>query len=79
MYSYHVVQIPQVLQVSAKEQDTALAALMQRLIEQNAAQGWEFYRVDTLSVAVAPGCLAALFGARQTFTPYSVVTFRRPR
>ncbi len=51
---------------------------MQTLANEYAAQGWEFYRVDTIGVVVQPGCLASLFGAQRTVTEYYVVTFRRP-
>ncbi len=79
MYEYKMIQIPRTLQVTAKTQDTALASLMQDLVNQHAVDGWEFYRVDSLSVMVPAGCLTALFGARETYTQYSVVCFRKPR
>jgi hypothetical protein len=79
MYDYKMIQIPRTLQVTAKTQDTALASLMQDLVNQHAVGGWEFYRVDALSVMVPAGCLAALGGARETYTQYSVVCFRKTR
>lgn len=79
MYEYKMVQIPRTIQVTAKTQETALANLMQELVNRHAVGGWEFYRVDSLSVMVPPGCLGALGGARETYTQYSVVCFRKPR
>ena len=49
------------------------------MANQYTAQGWEFFRVDTVGVAVQPGCLAALLGQRQVVINYYVVTFRRQK
>ncbi|MBB5295969.1 1,4-dihydroxy-2-naphthoate octaprenyltransferase [Deinococcus metallilatus] len=52
--------------------------MVQRAINDHAQSGWEFYRSDTYGVAVAPGCLGALFAAKHEYTQYGVLTFRRP-
>lgn len=77
-YEYRMIQIPPSISVPAKEWRGQEAAFyLQSIANEQAAQGWEFYRVDRVGVVVQPGCLAALLGARQSLIEYFVVTFRR--
>lgn len=75
-----MVQIPPNIAVQRKAaQGTEAAAYLQDLVNQQAAQGWEFYRVDSIGVKLQPGCLGALFGQREQLVLYYVVAFRRLR
>lgn len=77
-FEYFMVQVPPTIQVKQKEfMGNEAAYFLQTTANQYAAQGWEFYRVDSIGVAVQPGCLAALLGQKQTLISYYVVTFRR--
>lgn len=77
-YEYKMIQAPSTIEVEEKERRGNEAAYyLQSLANEQAAQGWEFYRVDTVGVVSKPGCLASLFGAKETFYEYYVVTFRR--
>lgn len=78
MYDYRMVQVPPNISVRKSTGNDA-AMYLQTIASEQAAQGWEFYRVDTIGVAVDPGCLGMLLGQRQALTQYYVVTFRRPR
>jgi len=74
-----MLQIPPSISVRAKDvTGTEAAQYLQALASEQAAEGWDFYRVDSIGVVTNPGCLAALFGARQSLIEYFVVTFRRP-
>jgi hypothetical protein len=77
-YEYKMVQIRPTVAVQASEHigDEA-ARYLQSVVNERAVNGWEFYRVDTLSVAIPPGCLAGIFGAPTAYNQYYVVTFRR--
>jgi len=78
MYEYRVVQIPPTIQVENSYQMSQAAAIyLQKLIDENALNGWHFYRIDTMGVFNPPGCLASLFGNKGDYTNYYVVTFRR--
>ncbi len=50
---------------------------LNQIVNQEAQQGWEFHRVDTIGVEVAPGCLQGLLGQRNQTHHYYVVSFRR--
>ena|ERR1044072_4385615 len=79
-YEYQMVQIPSNFSMSANQmQGNEIASYVQEWANRLAASGWEFYRIDTMGVTASPGCLAGLFGAQQTYTQYSIMTFRRLR
>lgn len=73
-----MLQLPQTFVL---KQDTGkeIAAYLQQLSTNMSAEGWEYYRVDSVGVAVSPGCWATMFGAKQSMTYYNVVTFRRAK
>ena len=50
-YSYKMIQIPQAIIVKEKEhKGQEAAAYLQRVVDEWAQKGWEFYRVDTIGV-----------------------------
>ncbi|MBX7219638.1 MAG: hypothetical protein K1Y36_06815 [Blastocatellia bacterium] len=53
------------------------AKQLQDLINHHSLQGWEFYRMDSVSLYENPGCLAGLLGAKTTETRLDMVIFRR--
>ena len=48
------------------------------LINQYAAQGWEFTAFNDVNIEIKPGCLASLLGRKTEFMPFDQVVFRRP-
>lgn len=76
MPEFKTVQLPHNF-IFKKDTGTEVAAYLQTVIDQHSAQGWEFYRIDQVGVAVQPGCMGALTGVKQTYTYYNIVTFRR--
>lgn len=77
-YEYKMIQIPPNISVQAKShKGNEAAAYLQNVVNNEATEGWEFYRVDSIGVEVQPGCLAGLFGQRSEGTTYHVITFRR--
>ena len=78
-YRYKMIQIAPSLVVNAQVvQGQEAAQHLEGIVNQWAAAGWEFYRVDTMGIYTPPGCLAGLFGGQTTYSQYYVVTFRRP-
>lgn len=79
-YEYKMVQVPPVINVKAKNhQGGEGAAYLEEVVNQQASDGWEFYRVDTIGVRTEPGCLAALFGQKSETLAYYVITFRKEK
>jgi hypothetical protein len=80
MYEYKMVQVPPTIQLQTRDHVGNEAALyLQSIANEQAAQGWEFFRVDEVGVRNNPGCLASLFGQKAITTTYYVVTFRKTR
>lgn len=79
MYTYSMVQVPPNISIAAKGQKgNEAAAYLQGVVNQKAEDGWEFQRVDAIGVNVEAGCLAGLFGQKNTYQTYYVITFRKP-
>lgn len=80
MYEYKMVQVPPNIEVQAKQhKGNEAAAYLQAVVDRHASDGWEFYRVDSIGVSVAPGCLDALMGKKAQLSSYYVISFRRPK
>jgi hypothetical protein len=77
-FEYHMVQIPPTIVVDHARGNEA-ALYLQRVVNEQAQRGWEFYRVNAFTVKQRPGCLLGLFSGVETSNfIYHVVTFRRP-
>ena len=77
MYRYRMVQVPPTIPVSKSQQETAAAEYMENIVNEQAAEGWEFYRVDEIGVNVQPGCLSSILGRKSETVTYYVLTFRQ--
>ncbi|WP_416424308.1 DUF4177 domain-containing protein [Pseudomonas sp. App30] len=79
MYTYKMVQVPPTIQVQAsKHRGNEAALYLQHVVNQHAAEGWEFYRIDSIGVAVKAGCLDALRGKKDSLASYHVISLRKP-
>lgn len=74
-YHYTTSQLPT---VTVKEGNEA-AVYLKKLINGMAERGWEFYRVDPMSVEIEPGCLGTLLGQSSSYTSVHVAVFRKRR
>lgn len=86
-YTYKFVQVPRNITIEGpsvitgrqKVDPTQVAAhYLEVVVNQVVADGWEFYRIDSIGVATSPGCLASLLGQKATFDSYNVISFRKP-
>ncbi len=75
-YQYKMVQLPHTFVVK-KQTESDIAPFLENLVNEHSLKGWDFYRIDSVGVAVNPGCLAGLLGNKQTMTNYNVVCFRK--
>ena len=76
-YQYNMIQVPPNISIQGAERGQEAAQYLQNVVNEQARQGWEFHRVDTIGVEVKPGCLFALLGRSAEYTQYFVITFRR--
>ena len=77
-YKYKMVQAPKNLRAQGAASSAGIAeGYLQTIVDQNAVDGWEFYRVDDMTVSNSPGCLGGLMGQKETYTVYNVISFRK--
>ena len=57
---------------------TDVAKQLETIIQQHAAQGWEFCQLSDVNIEVQPGCIAGLFGAEVQYARFDQVIFRAP-
>ena len=50
---------------------------LQAVIDEHARQGWDFYSVEKINIAVSPGCFASLFGTSTALLDFDQIVFRR--
>jgi hypothetical protein len=74
-YQYQVV--PFIGKIKSSQSAGEVSAQLQAVINQYAAQGWEFYQLNDVNIEVQPGCLAGLFGAKTAYVLLDQVIFRR--
>ncbi|EAU0218288.1 DUF4177 domain-containing protein [Salmonella enterica subsp. enterica] len=75
MYTYKMIQVPPNISVKAKDNKAGIAAAyLQDVVNEHAADGWEFQRIDTIGIEEKPGCFG---GNKVNFTQYYVITFRK--
>lgn len=55
------------------------SAELEKAINVNAQDGWEFYQIGAISIVAAPGCLASLTGAKAGSIRMDQLIFRRER
>lgn len=79
MYDYKMVQVPRDLETLKGQGDGLAAKMLQRIIDENTYDKWEFYRIDNLTITEKPGCFGALTGQKETFSSVGVVCFRRAK
>jgi len=77
-YIYKMKQIPQNISIQEGDSMTDKVALyLEKIVNEYAEKGWEFFRVDEMGYRINPGCLGALFGQQPERVSFYVVTFRR--
>lgn len=75
MYGYKIV--PFLASVSGVVEGGAVAKQLQAAIDEHAVADWEFYGLVSPEVKVRPGCLAGLFGAKESYTRFDQLVFRK--
>jgi hypothetical protein len=48
-----------------------------QLINSNCVDGWDFYALEEVAVTNKPGCLASLFGAKESTVMYNMLVFKK--
>lgn len=78
MSQYKCVAGPKNLVVNKSEDMVKAVGQFSELINQNCKDGWDFFALEEVSVTRKPGCLAALFGAKDMTVSYNMLVFKKP-
>lgn len=76
VYEYHCVAGPTVISVKSENEKKEAVKAFQDIINQQAAQGWEYVGIDEFRTSEAPGCLQ---GNVPKITVFKMLVFRRLR
>ena len=77
-YEYKMIQVPPNITVKSRNhQGNEAAYYLQSIANEQAGDGWDFYRVDAVGVTLEPGCIGGLFGRKAIQQQYYVITFRK--
>ena len=78
-YEYRMVQVAEHIVAKAETlQGDEAAVYLEEIVNQQAYEGWEFYRIDEMKASIDS---PAIFGTRSTSAPVAlyVITFRREK
>lgn len=76
VYKYKFIPVPRDFTSDIGLGYKKVEDFMQKTVDEMVKQGWEFYRIDSLTVTERPGCLQGLFGAKETFHSINIICFR---
>jgi hypothetical protein len=79
MPSYEYKVVPFIGKVKQGGSAEEVSRQLQSLISTNATDGWEMYQLEEVNIEVSPGCIAGLFGAKESYEKFDQVIFRRER
>jgi Domain of unknown function (DUF4177) len=74
-YTYKVV--PFMGKANANGQVDQVSRQLEKIINDEAAAGWEFHQLGRCDIEVKLGCLAGLLGAKTAFVSWDQVIFHK--
>jgi hypothetical protein len=74
-YQYRVV--PFIGSIKSGQAAGEVAQQLESAINQQVAQGWEFWTFYDGNIQVQTGCIAGLMGAKASYMAYDQLVFRR--
>jgi hypothetical protein len=75
-FLYKVVPLTPGVKEGDKNKAGKVAEQVQSLVNMS-GDGWEFHRVETVYVSIAPGCLSAFGGSKAVYMPLNQVVFKK--
>ena len=77
MSQYRCVPGPKTIVVNKIEDMDSAVVQYSDLINQHCGDGWDFFSLEEITVSNKPGCLAALFGAKDETRHYNMLVFKK--
>jgi hypothetical protein len=78
-YRYQVVPFLGTMNtgIFTNENARTVSSQLQRLINQHAEQGWQFYSLEKVNIQTNPGCIGQLLGQSASYITFDQVIFRQ--
>ena len=77
MSNYEYKVVPFTGKIKGKQTAQDVSEQLKNAISISATNGWEFYQLGEVDVGIAPGCLAALLGAKESYVKFDQLIFRK--
>ena len=75
-YEYRVV--PFIGRINDDQGADIAAKQLNELIAKNTYGEWELHQLADVNIEVKPGCLAGLFGAKESYIRFDQLIFKKP-
>ena len=80
LYEYKTVALSQCLVVKeGQDLGKTIATLIEKITNEMANEGWEYYRSESYVMKENLGCLSALFGKEAKERIFNVLVFRKEK
>lgn len=78
MSNYTYTVVPFIGKIKSNESAVEVSNQLQNIINTKAENGWELHQLSEVNIEVKPGCLAGLFGAKETYVKFDQIIFKKP-
>ncbi len=75
MAKYKVV--PFIGKIKSGQMAGEVSSQLESVINQHASQGWTLDQIQSVNIEVKPGCLAGLFGAKESYVKFDQIVFKQ--
>ena len=75
MAKYKVV--PFIGKIKSSQSAGEVSSQLESVINQYAGQGWTLDQIQSVNIEVKPGCLAGLFGAKESYVKFDQIVFKQ--
>ena len=75
MATYKVV--PFIGKIKSSQSAGEVSSQLESVINQHASQGWTLDQIQSVNIEVKPGCLAGLFGAKESYVKFDQIVFKQ--
>ena len=75
MSKYKVV--PFIGKIKSRQTASEVSRQLESVINDHASAGWTLDQIQSVNIEVKPGCLAGLFGAKESYVKFDQVVFRQ--
>lgn len=76
-FIYKVVPLTPGVKEGDKNKSSRVAEQVQAIINDQSHENWEFHRVETIYVSIAPGCMSSFGGAKAVYMPVNQLVFKK--